>query len=72
MADGKVPQNADWFVDGKEPDSLITCPCGATTPLGQWRDVEPGCGDCGNHVGIECPACGRWFDHVWDKDALSG
>lgn len=54
-----------WFPDG-DP---LPCPeCKAAVPRDEWLDCRPGCSDCGDHAGIECPECGEQFDHVWGAD----
>lgn len=48
------------------------CPeCGQSSPVAEWREVEPYCDDCGSHDGRECPRCGQWFDHVWGAATIA-
>lgn len=47
------------------------CPeCKTLSDVAEWDEVEPGCEDCGNHDGRECPNCGEWFDHVWGSGLI--
>lgn len=47
------------------------CPeCKEKSPIEKWEGREPGCEDCGNHDGRECPKCGEIFDHVWGESEI--
>ena len=44
----------------------LECQCGfKETDEEKFRDTEVGCEDCGSHSAIECPKCGKCYDHVW-------
>jgi hypothetical protein len=68
---GNICENIGWFLneDRLNEQSEILCPeCNTWTAVTKWKDCEPGCADCGSHVGIECPECEYWFDHCWDGE----
>ncbi len=63
----QIEGNTSWFPAG-DP---LPCPeCKAHVPRAEWKDTEVGCEDCGSHAAIECPECGKTFDHVWGPQAF--
>lgn len=49
----------------------MKCPCGFEGEEEEFFERELYCDMCGGHGALECPACGRYYDLVfeeWDLD----
>lgn len=58
--DGINPHQISWKCDE----------CGVMSHVNKWDHVEPYCDLCDSHFGRKCPACGFWFDGVYDEERL--
>lgn len=62
-----------YLFDFKEDAKSIRCPndaCNSLLKVEDWIDSSVGCEDCGDHYAIECPVCGKRFDHILDGYAV--